>query len=48
VTRGRRAGDIAGAAEHERRLKNGIPISEKLDQYIREICGRCGAAYCLT
>ncbi len=36
------------ASERERRLKNGIPIPEKLDQYIREICGRCGAAYCLT
>jgi LDH2 family malate/lactate/ureidoglycolate dehydrogenase len=36
------------AAERERRLKGGIPIPEKLDQHIRDICGRCGAAYVLT
>jgi LDH2 family malate/lactate/ureidoglycolate dehydrogenase len=36
------------AAERERRLKNGIPIPEKLDQHIRDICGRCGAEYVLT
>jgi len=36
------------AAERERRLKNGIPIPEKLDKHIRDICGRCGAAYVLT
>ncbi len=36
------------AAERERRLKNGIPIPEKLDRHIRDICGRCGAAYVLT
>jgi len=36
------------AAERERRLKSGIPIPEKLDQYIRDICGRCGAKYVLT
>ena len=36
------------AAERERRLKTGIPIPEKLDKHIRDICGRCGAAYVLT
>jgi len=36
------------AAERERRLKNGIPIPEKLDKHIRDICGRCGAEYVLT
>ena len=36
------------AMEREKRLKSGIPIPEKLDQHIRDICGRCGAAYVLT
>lgn len=36
------------AAERERRMKNGIPIPEKLDKHIRDICGRCGAQYVLT
>ncbi|MBM3343086.1 MAG: Ldh family oxidoreductase [Betaproteobacteria bacterium] len=36
------------AAERERRLKSGIPIPEKLDMQIREICERSGAQYCLT
>ena len=36
------------AAERERRLKSGIPIPEKLDQHIRDICARCGAQYVLT
>lgn len=36
------------AMERERRLKEGIPIPEKLDQQLREICGRCGAQYVLT
>ncbi len=36
------------AAERERRLKSGIPIPERLDKHIRDICGRCGAQYVLT
>ncbi len=36
------------AAERERRLKEGIPIPEKLDQHLRDICARCGAKYVLT
>jgi LDH2 family malate/lactate/ureidoglycolate dehydrogenase len=42
---------VAGApvaTERECRLKNGIPIPEKVDQYTRDICARCGAACCLT
>jgi LDH2 family malate/lactate/ureidoglycolate dehydrogenase len=34
--------------ERERRLKDGIPIPEKLDKLIRDICERCGAEYVLT
>ncbi len=36
------------AAERERRLKSGIPIPERLDKHICDICGRCGAQYVLT
>ncbi len=36
------------AAERESRLKNGIPIPEKLDRHIRDICARCDAKYVLT
>jgi LDH2 family malate/lactate/ureidoglycolate dehydrogenase len=36
------------AMEREKRLKQGIPIPEKLDKLIREICGRSGAEYVLT
>jgi LDH2 family malate/lactate/ureidoglycolate dehydrogenase len=36
------------AMEREQRLKTGIPIPEKLDQQLREICERCGARYVLT
>jgi len=36
------------AMEREKRLKHGIPIPEKLDKHIRDICGRCGAEYVLT
>ena len=36
------------AMEREKRLKVGIPIPEKLDQQLREICERCGATYVLT
>ena len=36
------------AMERERRLKDGIPIPEKLDQHLRDICARCGAEYVLT
>ena len=34
--------------ERERRLREGIPIPPALDRHIRDICGRCGAAYLLT
>ena len=34
-------------AERERRLREGIPIPSALDRHIRDICGRCGAAYVL-
>ena len=34
-------------AERERRLREGIPIPPALDRHIRDICGRCGAAYVL-
>lgn len=36
------------AMERERRLKSGIPIPEKLDKQLRDICTRCGAEYVLT
>jgi LDH2 family malate/lactate/ureidoglycolate dehydrogenase len=36
------------AMERERRLKDGIPIPEKLDQQLRDVCARCGAQYVLT
>lgn len=36
------------AMERERRLKSGIPIPEKLDKHIRDICERCSAEYVLT
>ena len=36
------------AMEREKRLKTGIPIPEKLDQHLRDICGRCRAEYVLT
>jgi LDH2 family malate/lactate/ureidoglycolate dehydrogenase len=36
------------AMERDKRLKMGIPIPEKLDKHIRDICGRCGADYVLT
>ena len=34
-------------AERERRLREGIPVPPALDRHIRDICGRCGAAYVL-
>ena len=34
--------------ERERRLREGIPIPPALDRHIRDICGRCGAAYLLA
>jgi LDH2 family malate/lactate/ureidoglycolate dehydrogenase len=34
-------------AERERRQREGIPIPPALDRHIRDICGRCGAAYVL-
>jgi LDH2 family malate/lactate/ureidoglycolate dehydrogenase len=34
-------------AERARRRREGIPIPPALDTHIREICGRCGAAYVL-
>lgn len=39
---------VAGDPEEEariRRLRDGIPIPAALAQHIRDICGRCGAAY---
>jgi LDH2 family malate/lactate/ureidoglycolate dehydrogenase len=35
------------AATYERRSREGIPIPAKLDQHIRDICGRCTAPYLL-
>lgn len=35
-------------AERQRRLKHGIPIPPALDQHIRAICARSGAAYLLS
>jgi LDH2 family malate/lactate/ureidoglycolate dehydrogenase len=34
-------------AERARRMREGIPIPSALDTPIRDICGRCGAAYVL-
>lgn len=35
------------ALAREERLRDGIPIPPRLDTHIRDICGRCGAAYVL-
>ncbi len=35
-------------AERARRLAEGIPVPAALDRHIRDICGRCGAAYVLS
>lgn len=40
------AGDPEALAREER-LRDGIPIPPRLDVYIRDICGRCGAEYVL-
>ena len=40
------AGDPEAEARLER-LREGIPIPPRLDTYIRDICGRCGAQYVL-
>jgi LDH2 family malate/lactate/ureidoglycolate dehydrogenase len=40
------AGDPEALAREER-LRDGIPIPSRLDAHIRDICGRCGAAYVL-
>ncbi|MNW11899.1 putative dehydrogenase [compost metagenome] len=34
-------------ATREQRLRDGIPIPDRLDAHIREICARCGAEYVL-
>ena len=33
--------------ERARRVRDGIPIPPALDRHLRDICGRCGAAYVL-
>lgn len=41
------AGDPEAEAR-ERRLREGVPIPPALDRHVRDICGRCGAAYVLA